>query len=136
MEAAKENEKQTDRRQRAASESSNVVDLEAQRKKTEALYKAARDQAEAAAALELQRKSLNAQIKAIYDEVEALGFDRKAFKDMTKLKAKSDEERQKYEASRRQLANAFGFESGEQLDAFDPTVPDPDQPELGENVQH
>lgn len=107
-------------RERAAKGNAAVVDLEAQRKKTEALYSFANDKANEAAALVLERKGLNEQMKAIFDEVEAKGFDRKAFKDMLRLKALDSDQRVKYEATRRQLAKAFGFESGEQLDIFEP----------------
>jgi hypothetical protein len=37
---------------------------------------------------------------------------------MVALREKSDSERIRYEASRRQLAKAFGFEDGAQLDLY------------------
>lgn len=63
-------------------------------------------------------KALTKEIAAEYDKVESLGFDRDCFKDMIKLKTAEADKRIKYEASRKQLARGFGFESGEQLDAF------------------
>ena len=107
-------------RERAAKGNQAVVDLEAQRRKTEALYGFANSKADEAAALVIERRGINEQMKAIFDEVEAKGFDRKAFKDMLRLKALESDQRVKYEATRRQLAKAFGFESGEQLDIFEP----------------
>lgn len=63
-------------------------------------------------------KALTKEIAAEYDKVENLGFDRQCFKDMLVLMQKESDARIKYEATRKQLARGFGFESGEQLDAF------------------
>lgn len=110
------------RRDRATKENPAVVDLEAQRKRTEELQQYMREQADKAVALALQVKALNAERKIIFDEVEAQGIDRKAFKDAIKLRTMETDQRDKYEASRRQLVAAFGFNSGEQLDMLDPVI--------------
>lgn len=70
------------------------------------------------AEIRMGAKALTKEIAAEYDKVENLGFDRDCFKDMIKLKTAEAEKRIKYEASRKQLVRGFGFESGEQLDAF------------------
>lgn len=63
-------------------------------------------------------KAITKEISAAFDRVEELGFDRQCFKDMVVLLKKESDARIKYEATRKQLVRGFGFESGEQLDAF------------------
>lgn len=118
--ASEVNESTRNRRHQAAQTQSSVLDLETMRKKTESLYGFANEKADEVASLVLERKALNEQAKGIFDEVEAKGFDRKCFKDMVKIKALDADARMKYEATRRQLAKAFGFEDGAQLDLLDP----------------
>jgi uncharacterized protein (UPF0335 family) len=70
------------------------------------------------AEIRMGAKALTKEISSLYDRSEELGFDRKCFKDMVALKQVEADQRIKYEASRKQLVRGFGFESGEQLDAF------------------
>lgn len=70
------------------------------------------------AEIRMGAKALTKEIGAEYDKAENLGFDRQCFKDMIELKKADAEKRIKYEASRKLLVRGFGFESGEQLDAF------------------
>lgn len=68
--------------------------------------------------IKMGAKALTKEIAALYDRAEELGFDRKEFKNMLDLRKEEASKRLKREATRRQLARAFGFESGEQIDAF------------------
>lgn len=100
------------RSQARLDEANDIADIVVEKQKAR---QAILDQAKE---IRMGASALTKEIAAEYDKVESLGFDRDCFKDMIKLKTADAERRIKYEASRKQLVRGFGFESGEQLDAF------------------
>ena len=119
-------------RGRAAKGQSANLDVVAQQARAQGRRDEARDIAETV--IELQRKrqiildniaEIRMGAKAItkgiateYDKAEGIGFVRQCFKDMIELLKKDADQRLAYEASRKELVKGFGFESGEQIDAF------------------
>lgn len=76
-------------------------------------------------------KAINERRKALFDYVAANGIDRAAFKDALKKLRLETEQREKYEFSARELARAFGFDDGSQVEMFATDLGDQEPRETG-----